>query len=54
MWADGLIEILDSKGYETKEFKRKWKMLKEKYPHLSCRMVKESITAREDWKATLK
>jgi allantoicase len=37
---DGSYEIVDTKGKETKEFQRVMKMMKEKYPKITVRIVK--------------
>ena len=39
-YADGRVEIVDTKGYETKEFKLKRKMFEERYPDLTLTNVK--------------
>jgi len=39
-YADGHVEIIDVKGYETPEFKRTRKMFEYKYPELTLKIVK--------------
>jgi len=39
-FADGHVEIIDVKGYETPEFKRTRKMFEYRYPALTLKVVK--------------
>lgn len=40
-WDDGRVQIIDTKGYETKEWKRTEKLFKLRYPELEIRVIKE-------------
>lgn len=40
-YADGHVEIIDVKGYETPEFKRTHKMFEYHYPELTLKIVKK-------------
>jgi len=40
-YLDGTYDIIDTKGMETQEFKRTYKMFKNKYPELELKIEKE-------------
>jgi hypothetical protein len=40
-YADGHVEIVDVKGYETPEFKRTHKIFEYRYPELTLKLVKK-------------
>lgn len=40
IYPDGRVEIVDIKGYETKEFRLKRKLFEYKYPNLELKIIK--------------